>query len=75
MKKVNLIVGLLKAEVNMNIDFTANVKIGKQGGGGHFVNSEISTKIRIFVTIILWGLLPSLFFLVYLVLLLLSFWL
>jgi hypothetical protein len=33
MKKSNL-VSNFNTEVNVNIDFAANVKIGKQGGGG-----------------------------------------
>jgi hypothetical protein len=34
MKLTNWTIELFIAEVNMNIDFTTNVKIGKQGGGG-----------------------------------------
>jgi hypothetical protein len=34
MKLTNLTTKLFIAEVSMNIDFTTNVKIGKQGGGG-----------------------------------------
>ncbi|MDR1290270.1 MAG: hypothetical protein LBK06_03625 [Planctomycetaceae bacterium] len=66
MKKTDKKSGLLRVEVNVNIDVTTNVNLGKQGGGGDYVNSET----RIFVTIILWGFLPSLL----LALLLLSFW-
>jgi prepilin-type N-terminal cleavage/methylation domain-containing protein/prepilin-type processing-associated H-X9-DG protein len=34
MKKTNSMSSFLTAEVNINIDFTANVNLGKQGGGG-----------------------------------------
>ncbi|MDR1142119.1 MAG: hypothetical protein LBL62_10525 [Planctomycetaceae bacterium] len=69
MKKTNSISSFLSTKVNINIDVTANVNLGKRGGGGQYVNSET----RIFVTIILRGFLPSLL-LILLVLLLLNFW-
>jgi hypothetical protein len=66
MKKTDL----FELEVNVSIDVTANVNLGKQGGGVEYVNSET----RIFVTIILREFLLSL--LLFLVaLLLLNFWL
>jgi prepilin-type N-terminal cleavage/methylation domain-containing protein/prepilin-type processing-associated H-X9-DG protein len=34
MKKTNSMSSFLNAEVNINIDFTANVNLGKMGGGG-----------------------------------------
>jgi hypothetical protein len=34
MKMTNLTTELCIAEVGISIDFTTNVKIGKQGGGG-----------------------------------------
>jgi hypothetical protein len=34
MKKTNSISSFVNIEVNINIDFTANVNLGKQGGGG-----------------------------------------
>ncbi|MDR1290806.1 MAG: DUF1559 domain-containing protein, partial [Planctomycetaceae bacterium] len=34
MKKTDSMLGFLSAEVNVNIDITTNVKIGKGGGGG-----------------------------------------
>jgi hypothetical protein len=34
MKKTNLVSSLINAEVNVNIDVTANVNLGKAGGGG-----------------------------------------
>jgi hypothetical protein len=34
MKKTDSMLSLLDLEVNVNIDLTANVKIGKRGGGG-----------------------------------------
>jgi hypothetical protein len=34
MKKTNPTYDLLNAEISRVFDFTANVKIGKQGGGG-----------------------------------------
>jgi hypothetical protein len=34
MKKTNSMSSFLTAEVSINIDFTANVNLGKQGGGG-----------------------------------------
>jgi hypothetical protein len=34
MKLTNFKTELFIAEVDINIDFTTNVKIGKQGGGG-----------------------------------------
>jgi hypothetical protein len=34
MKKTDRKSGLLRIEVNVNIDFMANVNLGKRGGGG-----------------------------------------
>jgi hypothetical protein len=34
MKKTDSMLSFLNAEVNVNIDLTANVNLGKQGGGG-----------------------------------------
>jgi hypothetical protein len=34
MKKTDSMLSFLNAEVNVNIDFTANVNLGKRGGGG-----------------------------------------
>jgi hypothetical protein len=34
MKKTDKKSGLLRVEVSVNIDFTANVNLGKRGGGG-----------------------------------------
>jgi hypothetical protein len=34
MKKTNSMLSLLNTEVNVNIDFTTNINLGKQGGGG-----------------------------------------
>jgi hypothetical protein len=34
MKKTNSMLSLLDIEVNINVDFTTNVNLGKQGGGG-----------------------------------------
>jgi hypothetical protein len=34
MKKTDSMLSFLSAEVNINIDVTANVNLGKQGGGG-----------------------------------------
>jgi uncharacterized protein HemY len=66
MKKTDLLSSLFVAGVNVKIGVKANVKIG---GGGGYVSIKIA---RIIVTIILCGFLPN-FFLVFLVLLLLSF--
>jgi hypothetical protein len=69
MRKTNSRSSFFNAEININIDVTANVNLDKQGGGVEYLNSET----RIFVTIILRGFLPSL--LLFLVaLLLLNFW-
>jgi hypothetical protein len=34
MKKTDQMLSFVNAEVNVNIDFTANVNLGKRGGGG-----------------------------------------
>jgi hypothetical protein len=34
MKKTDSMLSFFNTEVNINIDFTTNVKIGKRGGGG-----------------------------------------
>jgi hypothetical protein len=34
MKKTNSMLSFVNAKVNVDIDFTANVNLGKQGGGG-----------------------------------------
>jgi hypothetical protein len=34
MKKTNSMLSFFNAEVNVNIDVTANVNLGKRGGGG-----------------------------------------
>ncbi|MDR1053277.1 MAG: type II secretion system GspH family protein, partial [Planctomycetaceae bacterium] len=34
MKKTDSMLSFLNAEVSINIDFTANVNLGKRGGGG-----------------------------------------
>jgi hypothetical protein len=34
MRKTDSMLGFLNAEVNVDIDFTANVKLVKMGGGG-----------------------------------------
>jgi hypothetical protein len=44
------------AKVQIDIELTTNVKIGKTGGGG---GRYIMSAIRIFVTINIWGFLPS----------------
>ncbi|MDR1052870.1 MAG: hypothetical protein LBL39_01735 [Planctomycetaceae bacterium] len=77
MKKTDQMLSFFNAEVNVNIDFAANVNLGKQGGGGgQYVKSETQIFVpilRIIVTIILLGFLLNLV-LVFLVSLWLSFW-
>jgi hypothetical protein len=34
MKKTNSMLSFVNTEVSINIDFTANVNLGKRGGGG-----------------------------------------
>jgi hypothetical protein len=34
MKKTNSMLSFANTEVNINVDFTANVNLGKRGGGG-----------------------------------------
>ncbi|MDR1289646.1 MAG: hypothetical protein LBK06_00445 [Planctomycetaceae bacterium] len=70
MKKTDSMLSFLSAEVNINIDLTTNVNLGKQGGGVEYVNSGI----RIFVTIILLGVLLLNLVLVFAVSRLLNFW-
>jgi hypothetical protein len=70
MRKTSSMSNFFDLEVNTIIDFTTNVNLGKMGGGG---GNRIKLETRIFVTIILWGILPNPI-LVFLVLLLLSFW-
>jgi hypothetical protein len=70
MKKTDSMLSFLNAEVNVNIDFMANVNLDKMGGGG---GNHKKLETRIFVKIIMRGFLPSL--LLFLVaLLLLNFW-
>ncbi|MDR1289586.1 MAG: hypothetical protein LBK06_00145 [Planctomycetaceae bacterium] len=71
MKKTNSMSSFLTAEINVNIDFTANVNLDKMGGGG---GQPVKLETRIFVTIILREFLPSLL-LFLAALLLLNFWL
>jgi hypothetical protein len=77
MKKTDKKSGLLCVEVVATIDVKQSVKIGKGGGGGvEYINSETQIlRFRIFVTIILLGVLLLNLVLVFLVSRLLSFWL
>ncbi|MDR1479321.1 MAG: hypothetical protein LBJ00_10300 [Planctomycetaceae bacterium] len=75
MKKTNLMLNLVNAEVSVSIDVMSGVNLGKRGGGGgeYVISKTKIQKLRIFVTVILLGFLLNLV-LVFWLLLLLNFW-